>query len=64
MPDAKAEYAALVTAFAARDGVTAGQMFGKPCLKINGRAFVAQHLETAVFKPTGPAHSKALAVGT
>ena len=37
-------------------------MFGKPCLKIGGKAFVAQHLETIVFKLEGAAHAKAMKI--
>jgi hypothetical protein len=37
-------------------------MFGKPCLKVSGKAFVAQHLETVVFKLTGADHASAMQV--
>jgi len=50
MADAAEEYEKLVKKMTQAKGVTAGQMFGKPCLKINGKAFVAQHKETVVFK--------------
>ena len=59
MATALAEYEKLVATLVASDGVTASQMFGKPCLKINGKAFVAQHLEAVVFKLTGAQHLKA-----
>ena len=59
MATALAEYEKLVAMLLASDGVTASQMFGKPCLKINGKAFVAQHLEVVVFKLTGAQHLKA-----
>ena len=39
MPDADTEYSKLVKLLADGDEVTAGQMFGKPCLKVNGKAF-------------------------
>jgi hypothetical protein len=61
MSDAAQHYQGLVTMFASYEGVAAGQMFGKPCLKIAGKAFVAQHRETVVFKLTGSAHALALA---
>jgi hypothetical protein len=48
--------------FSAIDGVLAGQMFGKPCLKIHGKAFISQHKDTVVFKLNGAPHQKALAV--
>ena len=44
------------------DGVSAGQLFGKMCLKVNGKAFMALHLETLAFKLTGPEHARALAL--
>lgn len=36
------------------------QMFGKPCFKINGKAFICFFQEAMVFKLTGPEHKKAL----
>lgn len=48
-----------LAALVAGDGVTASQTFAKPCLKINGKAFVAQHREAVVFKLTGAQHLKA-----
>jgi hypothetical protein len=62
MSDAVDAYGKLVLAFAETSGIVAGQMFGKPCLKINGKAFVAQHLETVVFKLHAPMHTKALSI--
>jgi hypothetical protein len=37
------------------------QMFGKPCLKINGKAFVCFFEEEMVFKLSGDDHKTALA---
>jgi hypothetical protein len=37
-------------------------MFGKPCLTIKGKAFIAQHRDTIVFKLSGKAHENALAL--
>lgn len=54
------EYEKLLQAYTDVDGVVAGQMFGKPCLKVLGKAFVAQHKDTVVFKLTGPDHAKAI----
>jgi hypothetical protein len=54
------EYDKLVRALSKEADVTAGQMFGKACLKANGKAFVAQHRETIVFKLTGDSHAKAI----
>lgn len=56
------EYSRLVSAFAERNGVESGQMFGKQCVKINGKAFLAQHLDAVVFKLTGIDHSAALSL--
>ena len=38
------------------------QMFGKPCFKINGKAFICFFKNEMVFKLTGNAHSDALAL--
>ncbi len=62
MTTAFIEYEKLIAALSASEGVTAGQMFGKPCLKINGKAFVAQHKDAVIFKLTGTHHQKALSL--
>jgi len=36
------------------------QMFGKPCFKINGKAFICFFQNEMVFKLTGETHSEAL----
>ena len=36
------------------------QLFGKPCFKINGKAFMSFFQNEMVFKLTGDAHAKAL----
>jgi hypothetical protein len=56
------EYEKLIAGFGETDGVSVGQMFGKACLKINGKAFVAQHLEAVIFKLSGVDHARALAL--
>lgn len=61
MAKAVQEYEKLVAAYADRVDVVAGQMFGKPCLKVGGKAFVAQHLDAVVFKLDGEHHARALA---
>ncbi len=38
------------------------QMFGKPCFKINKKAFVCFFEEEMVFKLTGDSHSEALSL--
>lgn len=57
---APVEYSRLVQHFAADSSVVAGQMFGKPCLKLHGKAFIAQHKDSVVFKVTGAARDSAL----
>ncbi len=62
MATAVSEYEKLVENLANGESVVAAQMFGKACLKVNGKAFLAQHKETVVFKLTEPEHKKAMAV--
>jgi hypothetical protein len=62
MSDAVIEYEKLVRLLTQTKGVTASQMFGKPCLKINGKAFVAQHQQTVAFKLSSLQHEKASSV--
>jgi hypothetical protein len=57
---AQAEYEKLVASLDKLEGVIAGQMFGKPCLKINNKAFMAQHKEAVIFKLGSPQHDKAI----
>jgi hypothetical protein len=38
------------------------QLFGKPCFKINGKAFICFFQECMVFKLQGDEHKKALAL--
>lgn len=60
--DALTAYTRLVQEFSATDTISSGQMFGKACLKVNGKAFIAQHKETVVFKLSGDAHVKAMSL--
>lgn len=62
MANALAEYEKLVQTFAANAMVETGQMFGKVCLKVKGKAFVAQHKDTVVFKLPGDTHNSAMAL--
>ena len=39
-----------------------GQMFGKPCFKINGKAFVCFYQNEMVFKLTKEIHDEALSL--
>ncbi len=43
-------------------GAEQSQMFGKPCFKTGGKAFVAYFQDSMVFKLTGDAHADALAL--
>jgi hypothetical protein len=40
----------------------AGQLFGKPCYKTNGKAFICFFQNEMVFKLTGKEHEKAIAL--
>jgi len=39
-----------------------GQLFGKPCFKINGKAFICFFQNEMVFKLTGDIHKEALSL--
>src|SRR5512147_1455120 len=43
-------------------GVVRSQMFGMPCLKVNGKAFMSLFKDDLVFKLTGDAHAHALSI--
>lgn len=43
-------------------GAEQSQMFGKPCFKINGKAFVCFFENCMVFKLNGDAHKSALSL--
>ncbi|HSI36147.1 MAG TPA: hypothetical protein VK986_21365 [Tepidisphaeraceae bacterium] len=60
MPTAIEAFDKLVRALSKEDGVTSGQMFGKACLKVNGKAFIAQHHDAVIFKLNGESHGKAV----
>lgn len=62
MANAIDEYAKLIALFAQTNGVETGQMFGKPCIKVHGKAFLSQHKECVIFKLTGTVHGTALAL--
>ncbi len=50
MADAREEYQHIADLFALRPGVARSQMFGMPCLKVNGKAFVTLVQDVVVFK--------------
>lgn len=43
-------------------GAEQSQMFGKPCFKVNGKAFISLFNNTMVFKLKGEAHREALSL--
>jgi len=43
-------------------GSERSQLFGKPCFKINEKAFIAYFQEQMVFKLTGDMHAEALSL--
>ncbi|MGE5425130.1 MAG: hypothetical protein ACM3N9_07180 [Syntrophothermus sp.] len=45
------------------EGAVESQMFGKPCFKINGKAFISFFQDAMVFKLDGQNHAEALALG-
>jgi len=62
MSDSEKKFDMLADIFAAQPDVVRGQMFGKPCVKINGKAFIAFHKDEMVFKLSGETHKKALSI--
>ncbi|GAA5221348.1 hypothetical protein [Membranihabitans marinus] len=44
------------------DDAIKGQLFGKPCFKMNGKAFICFFQNEMVFKLFGDAHREALAL--
>ncbi|MGB0907475.1 MAG: hypothetical protein ACPGVT_08275 [Maricaulaceae bacterium] len=44
------------------DGAESSQMFGKPCFKYSGKAFLCFFQDEMVFKLTGEPHAAALAL--
>jgi hypothetical protein len=55
-------YKALCLQLAATDQGIEGQMFGKPCIKVGGKAAIAFHQEMIVFKLPSPVHEEAIAI--
>ena len=43
-------------------GAEESQMFGKPCFKVNGKAFMSLFDDELVFKLTGEVHREALSL--
>lgn len=62
MSSANTEYEKLIASLSGKEGITVSQMFGKACLKVDGKAFIAQHKETVVFKLSNTHHEKAISL--
>jgi hypothetical protein len=58
--DPKTLYEHVANLLALRPGVSKSQMFGMPCIKVNGKAFASLNGETMVFKLSGEERSLAL----
>ncbi|MGB8956568.1 MAG: hypothetical protein WCC10_14425 [Tumebacillaceae bacterium] len=48
------------TRFGETHGASLGQMFGKRCIKVNGKAFASFFQDAMVFKLSGERHAEAL----
>jgi hypothetical protein len=60
--DAERRYQALAEELSVSSGVTPGQMFGMPTLKAGSKAFAGRFQDAMVFKLSGEAHGRALAL--
>jgi hypothetical protein len=59
---ARAAYDRVAAELVDRDGATAGQMFGMPCLKVRGKVFAGFHHGAMVFKLGADDLAQALAL--
>ncbi len=57
-----AKYDGVVHDLTGTTPATASQMFGMPCLKVGGKAFAGLWKDGMVFKLSGDAHARAMAV--
>ena len=57
---AEKQFEQLIQHLSGNKDVVLSQLFGKPCLKVKGKAFAALHKTTLVFKLSGGAHKQAL----
>lgn len=60
--DPRTEYDAVAAELCATAPVAAGQMFGMPSLKREGKAFAGFYQDAMVFKLGAPEHAEALAL--
>ena len=60
MSSAEKQFIQLVETLTENKNVVSSQMFGKQCLKVNSKAFLALHKSTLVFKLVGEEHKQAM----
>ncbi|HQV03336.1 MULTISPECIES: hypothetical protein [unclassified Novosphingobium] len=60
MPNAEEIFEAALARVQSAEPINVGQMFGKPCAKVAGKAFMARQGRLIVFKLNGDAHRMAL----
>ena len=56
------KYNEIASRLSSRSNVVIGQMFGKSCVKVNGKAFLSFFKGCMIFKLTDDAHSIALSL--
>ena len=63
MAEAQQAYERIIQKLVSADStVTASQMFGSPCGKVKGKAFMSYSHDAMVFKLYGKSHARALAL--
>jgi hypothetical protein len=63
MSTPETQYQSIIEKMTQEEGVTSSQMFGMPCLKVNGKAFAGLHKgKVMTFKLTDMAHKEALSL--
>ena len=60
MSNSLMSFQSLVSQFAGNPQVEEGKWFGRPCLKVNGKAFAVLFDDDMAFKLTGDGHREAL----
>ena len=60
MPNADEIFEAALAQVQSAEPISVGQMFGKPCAKVAGKAFMARQGNFIVFKLNGDSHRMAL----
>jgi hypothetical protein len=62
MSKSEERYSAIADRLTSESNIARSQMFGMPCLKVNGNVFLGFHGGALAFKLSGQAHAEALAV--